>query len=68
MKEEIINDNLLKAYDSLILEMANINEDWKPTLKRFEYLLSESGVNPDEYYYNHKERIINRRKTEEIKK
>lgn len=56
-------DDMINA----IYNLKNLDEDWSLTLNRFNYLLLESGLNPEEYAANHYERIAKRRKVHQQK-
>ncbi len=49
-------------YFNLINEIPFNSEDWEPTLERFNKHLIEAGIEPDEYYENHINRIERRRR------
>jgi len=51
----------INDFDNAIACLDNLKEDWSPAKERFDALLLESGINPDEYFEQRLNRINSRR-------
>lgn len=67
---EYKNKNLYKGiddFDEAFKDIDDLHEDWSPTLKRFNFLLEEENINSAEFLKERINRIIKKRKNEQIK-